>query len=168
MNIFFLDYDFVKCAQYHNNYHVSKMTTESAQMLSSAYRFYFGNKDEKYKMIGDLDEIIYKPYGLNHPCNIWVRESYENYIWLYNLFISLGDEYSYRFDRTHLSISKLKDILKEAPMLKGGVFTDPPLVMDEECKINGDVISSYRKYYKEKKKDLTRYTKRNIPDWLGS
>jgi len=141
------------------------MTLETAQMLSSAYRFYFGNKDEKYKMMGELDEIIYKPYGINHPCNIWVRESYDNYVWLYNLFIELGAEYTYRFDKVHLSISKLKDILKNPPMMKGGKFTEPPLVMDEEYKIIGDAISSYRKYYKEKKGDLMKYSKRERPDW---
>ena len=154
MNIFYLDKDPKTCAQYHHNIHVSKMTLETAQILSTAHRFFFG----------DLADNVYKKYGENHPCNIWVRESTENYLWVYELFVALAEEYNYRFDKNHLSYVKLKDILREPPVNNKVPFFEPPCVMDEKYIIQGDAISSYRNYYRNEKSG--KYTKRNSPDWL--
>lgn len=38
MNIFYLDRDVSKCAEYHNDKHVVKMIIEYAQLLSTAHR----------------------------------------------------------------------------------------------------------------------------------
>ena len=38
MNVFVLDNDIVKCAQYHYDKHVIKIILESAQMLSATLR----------------------------------------------------------------------------------------------------------------------------------
>jgi len=37
MNIFFLDFDVKKCAEYHCDKHVVKMILETAQLLCSAH-----------------------------------------------------------------------------------------------------------------------------------
>jgi len=37
--------------------------------------------------------------------------------------------------------------------------------MPIECKVENNVIESYRNYYKMKKKRILKYTKRNIPIW---
>jgi len=42
MNIFYLDYDVTKCAEYHNTKHVIKMILERSQILSNAHRILDG------------------------------------------------------------------------------------------------------------------------------
>ena len=58
---------------------VVKMPLESAQMLSTAHRVLDGD---------DIaDELgVYKIAHINHPCTIWVRETSQNYLWLYYHF----------------------------------------------------------------------------------
>ena len=83
MNIFVLDKDIKKCAQYHCDRHVIKMILESSQMLSTACR-----------MNGVHDG--YKATHISHPCSIWVRESLDNWFWLRDLVTELNEEYKYR------------------------------------------------------------------------
>ena len=56
----------------------------------------------------------YLPTMHNHPCSIWVRESLDNYEWLYNLAYELNEEYGHRYGKSHKSmhdvIAKLPDI----------------------------------------------------------
>ena len=66
MNIFYLDKDIFKCAEYHCDKHVVKMCTEYAQLLGNI-NIYPGN--------------TYAPYKLthkNHPCAVWVRTNIMN------------------------------------------------------------------------------------------
>ena len=70
MNIFFLDYDPKKCAQYHLDKHVVKMIVETAQMLYSVHWF----------LELSLPSSAYKKAHINHPCSIWARTSLENYL----------------------------------------------------------------------------------------
>ena len=72
MNIFVLDEDVEKCAEYHCDKHVIKMILESAQMMSAVVRL--NGHDTGYK-------LTHK----NHPCTIWARKSLSNYIWLKSL-----------------------------------------------------------------------------------
>lgn len=60
MNVFYLDNDPVVAAQYHNNKHVIKMVTETAQILCSALRH------------RDWDENwMYRLTLKNHPSVLW-------------------------------------------------------------------------------------------------
>ena len=76
MNIFVLDLDVKKCAEYHSNPHVLKMIIEYNQLLCSAHWLTGG-------------EAPYKLTHKNHPCAIWTRECLENYIWLADLCLEL-------------------------------------------------------------------------------
>ena len=104
MNIFYLHRDPKKAARYQYNKHVVKMILESAQMLCTAHHHY----DE------DTD-VPYKKAHYNHPSTKWVRQSDEHYDWLYNHMLELGNEYTKRYSREHLSITKCKWILWERP-----------------------------------------------------
>ena len=80
MNIFYLDEDVKKCAEYHCDKHCIKMILETAQLLCGVH----------WATGGDA------PYRLshkNHPCAIWARESYSNYVWLTDLGFALCNEY---------------------------------------------------------------------------
>ena len=76
MNIFYLHTDPKKAAEYHCDKHVVKMIIESAQMLYCAH--WVLNPE-------NLPENAYKLAHKNHPSSIWVRESYDNYMWLCHL-----------------------------------------------------------------------------------
>ena len=106
MNVFYLDHDPKTCATYHNDKHCVKMILEYAQLMSTAHRILDGE---------DVNPLIYKATHKNHPSAIWARTNGSNYEWLYELFVDLSDEYSYRYGKLHLSYTKLSGILSNAP-----------------------------------------------------
>lgn len=155
MNIFFVDNDPIIAAQSLVDKHVVKMILESAQLMSTVQRLNGNNNDKLYK-------LTHK----NHPCTKWLNESIENYNWLYQHYIALCNEYTYRYNKVHKSES-LKYILKEAPkQIKNIAFTDPPFVMPDNYVIDKNFILSYRNYYNEHKQNLFKWTKRIPPNWI--
>ena len=92
MNLFFIDIDPTKCAQYHCNKHVIKMLLESVQLLYTAHNIL------KTK---NMPDNSYKSVSINHPIAIWVRTSKENYIFTVTLAIELSKEYTYRYNKIH-------------------------------------------------------------------
>jgi hypothetical protein len=178
MNVFFLDRDPKLAAQYHCDVHVTKMILESAQLLSTAHRVLDGEecvrisatgRKLKYWTLPDYrEESLYKPTHYNHPCAIWARADEANYYWLESLLQNLYNEYTLRYGRVHLTQIKLSHILDLPPdniPRKG--FIDPPQAMDQypQCKVPGDVVQSYRNYYKEIKSDLANWSFTPKPYW---
>ena len=143
MNIFYLDSDPVKAAQIQYNKHVVKMILESAQMLCTAHHLLDPCNS---------DDIPYKIAHKNHPSTIWVRQSASHYLWLYHHMIALGEEYTRRYNKTHLTITKCKDVLARYP---GGIFnvgfSEPPQCMPEQYKVPGCSITAYWNYYEQEK-----------------
>ena len=145
MNIFYLDRDPVKAAQIQYNKHVVKMVLESAQMLCTAHHHY---AELNYPMV----EVPYKKAHYNHPSTIWARGNRSQYRWLYNHMIALGEEYTKRYGKTHLSITKCKPTLQFHPNgMPDGFFTEPPQCMPDEYKVEGDSLSAYWNYYEQEK-----------------
>ena len=136
MNIFYLDKCPVKAAKVQYNKHVVKMILESAQMLCTAHHHY-----------GNGDNVPYKKAHYNHPSTVWVRDNCENYAWLYRHMIALGEEYTKRYGKTHLSITKCKEPLsKTPPDMPWLGFTQPPQAMPDEYKDKCS-IKAYWNYY---------------------
>ena len=136
MNIFYLHEDPRKAAEYQYNKHVVKMILESAQMLCTAHHHY-----------GNGDNVPYKKAHYNHPSTIWVRDNCENYAWLYRHMIALGEEYTRRYGKTHLTITKCKEPLGNAPPDMPWLgFTQPPQCMPDEYKTDC-AIHAYWNYY---------------------
>lgn len=169
MNIFFLDEDPVLCAQAMTGTHVVKMILESAQLLCTAHRvldgFPFKEKGRQvtYLMVDETSEgIFYKSTHPSHPCAVWVRESDENYRWLYRHFLALCQEYTSRYNKIHKTEEKLGVLLQTLPSNIGkGIFTSPAVVMPRQYMVEGDVPRSYRNYYEAEKlkreEDVLRY-----------
>ena len=122
MNIFYLHEDPEISAKMHCDKHVVKMIIEYAQLMSTAHRILDGDEYEGKTKIGrrirrwkhpnkNIENTIYKASHINHPSAVWARTSVANYVWLYNLFEKLCDEYTFRYGKTHASITKLKDAL---------------------------------------------------------
>jgi hypothetical protein len=154
MNIFFLDFDTKKCAEYHCDKHVVKMILETAQLLCSTHW-----------VIGS--EAPYKLSHKNHPCSIWVRESLSNYLYLCDLGLELCKEYTYRYGKRHKSQDVIEWCLTNKPNISDTEFTEPPKAMPDEYKVN-NVIESYRNYYIGAKKDFAKWKNRNIPEWFSN
>ena len=153
MNIFYLDSDPKICAQYHCDKHVVKMILETAQLLCSAHHVTGGTAP-------------YKLSHKNHPCSIWVRSSLSNYLYLCELGLALGEEYTYRYGKKHKSIEVIEWCLQNRPNIHDVDFTSPPLAMGNEFKIGDDVIESYRNYYKGAKSEIVSWKNREVPDWF--
>ena len=141
MNIFYLDEDPKLAAIYQYNKHVVKMILESAQMLCTAH----------HCIMGDDADVPYKIAHKNHPSTIWARQSGENYAWLYHHMMALGEEYSVRYGKKHLSITKCEDKLS---ILPGGILetglTEMPQCMPDEYKDKCSVQAYWNYYIGEK------------------
>lgn len=161
MNIFVLDHDPAKCAQFHVDKHVVKMILETAQLLSTAHRVLDENK-----LSPEMDSILYKKTHQNHPCAIWVRDCSQNYAWTYTLFGNLLREYTYRYTKQHAS-TKLIDKLIKFPqnILRTENKTPFKLAMPEQYKTT-DPVESYRNYYNGEKRELFSWKNRKVPEWV--
>ena len=180
MNIFFLDRTPTTCAQYHNDKHVVKMVIEYAQLLSTAHRVldgqqYWdktknGRRIKRYKMFNKyLDTELYLAAHVRHPSAIWTRQSIHNYNWLHDLWFALCKEYEYRYNREHLTFTKLNKILLKAPKgMPRDEWSDPPPAMPDDCKIDGDSLASYHKYYREHKSGFNNFKGRDEPYFLNT
>lgn len=153
LNIFFLDYDIECCAEYHCDQHVVKMTLESVQMLCTALN--------KMGL-----ETPYKSTHTNHPCVLWVGDSFDNFLWLKDLTLLLNDEYLYRFDKqkNHRSIEVQQAISGYRYAHHG--LTPFPQAMPNEYKVPGNAVAAYRRFYIAEKKSFARWTRRDKPEWF--
>ena len=152
MNVFVLDNDIEKCAQYHCDKHVVKMILESAQMLSATLRL--NGVDQGY-------QVTHK----NHPCTKWTRESLSNWKWLKKLVTALNQEYKFRFERqiNHKSYNLIKAL--PIPEIKDRGLTPFAQAMPNEYK-NKNPIKAYRDFYCSEKKNILFWTKRMKPEWI--
>ena len=156
MNIFVLDRDVRKCAEYHNDKHVVKMILESAQLLCGVHHMVEEN----------TDEVPYRLSHKNHPCSIWARENISNYLWLCELGLELCKEYTHRYEKRHKSQDVIEWCLINLPNIPEEDFTEPPKAMPEEYKVD-DVVQSYRNYYLGDKKYFSKWKKREVPYWFS-
>lgn len=155
MNVFLLDEDMIKSAQYTCDKHVVKMITEHVQLLSSAY--YFTNQSEL------------SPYRLshqNHPIAKWVRESRDNWVWLRIYTLVLYGEYKYRYHNRDHRAGEFARCMKTPKLPKIGL-TRMPCAMPDQYKVDS-VVQSYRNYYIGEKLPIIKYTNRPTPDWLNA
>jgi hypothetical protein len=177
MNIFYLDRDPAKAAEYMVDRHVVKMILETAQLLSTAHRILdgeeyigqskYGRKAKRWRLPDHRENVLYSATHINHPSAVWVRQSNNNYNWLFYHYMSLLKEYTYRYEKNHkcseesffMSLARLPDNI---PI---GHLTPVTLAMPDEYKV-ADHVQSYRNYYKQGKTHLHKYTKREMPEWL--
>jgi hypothetical protein len=184
MNIFYLDKDPRKCAEYHLDKHCIKMILEYAQLLSTAHRVIdgtisvghsaSGRKKTTYVIDDNRDSILYSATHINHPSAVWVRQSQQNYLWLTDLLNFLCLEYTYRYGKIHKieSSGLLNTLMVKIPknIPRNILFTEPTTAMPDHCKVEGDSIQSYRNYYVMEKSRMWSWkgkiNSRGEPDWF--
>lgn len=160
MNIFYLHHHPAIAASEHCDKHVGKMLIESCQMLATAHH-----------MLGNGHAVTYKPTHVNHPSNVWVRESKIQYAWTVTLARYLAREFMFRYDKIHASSKILEAQLIQAPpalMSQPASWRVPPLCMPEEFH-SSNAMLSYQKFYASKSTKMPlKYYKgdRAQPIWL--
>ncbi len=161
----------------HCDKHVVKMVIEYAQLLSTAHRMLdgtqwtdasSGRRIKRWRLDNsNMDGVLYKASHINHPSAIWVRENQKQYQYMYNMFVNLCDEYTYRYGKIHMTDSKLRDLLSESPSnMAQGLFREPPQCMPDYCK-QSNALDGYRTYYREEKKGFAKWTKREVPEFMN-
>jgi hypothetical protein len=165
MNIFYLHKSPEICAKYHADKHVVKMILEYAQLLSTAHRLVDQELFTEGAIKSEWDGILYKSTHVNHPSSLWTRGGLSNYQWLYELWLELLEEYTYRYGKVHKS-SRLEVVLAQPPILIEDLpFTAPPLVMPDAYH-GGCAVTAYREYYKNEKASLLNWKNRATPGWV--
>lgn len=164
MNLFILDIDPKISAQYHVDRHVVKMPTETAQMVS----FLYHDPELWNKYIPSIIMGLSKSH-YNHPCTIWMRESLDNFLYACKLGTELYNEYQYRYAQPekHQRARKIFEFaLQNPPNLPKIGRTPFAQAMDETFIQFSCPIENYREYYREGKKHLHKWTKRDIPHFI--
>jgi hypothetical protein len=178
MNIFVLDTNPKKCAEYHCDKHLVKMITEHNQILGSiAYTARGVNR--KKDITSDFIEGFVgfprsregrpHPYGIgfqNHPCTTWARECQENYAWLCELTLEMCKEYTKRYGRKHAGEAICQWYYKNAPFLPVyGKMTPFAQAMPDSCK-NENAVVAYRNYYIKHKARFAKWAHSPKPNWF--
>lgn len=165
MNLFILSLSFKECAEYMFDKHISKIILEAVQMLCTTKRLLDPDHDDT---IFPLYKIAHK----NHPVTIWMRQSYENYMWTIQLVEAMHEEWKYRYnhpaDKFHKSYIVAMYLKKNPPSpnkFPTVGLTRFALAMPDEYKCE-DAVESYRRYYQsEEKQKLASWKKREKPEW---
>ena len=162
MNIFYLHESPKICAEMHLDKHCVKMLVEYAQIMSTAHR-----ELDIISKNSLMDVTLYKSTHKNHQTNVWVRQSKENYEWLYEMWLCLHKEYQIRYGehKYHKSVAKLKSILKNPPMhISDNEFTEPIQAMPDDVK-DDCTVTAYRDYYIKYKRSFATW-KTTTPTWF--
>lgn len=180
MNLFFLDQDLDKCAEYHIDKHVTKMVLETAQLLTTAvwvdrYIGFVPRKltHEELGVIKDvkratpnIDNRVFTRYlstHENHPSAVWVRSSLENFYWTVCYANALASEAVYRGYKYHASCAEVNRMPDPVNLPDHG-FTKFALAMPDQLK-SDDPIASYRKFYMLDKHPFASWKRRGKPHW---
>lgn len=180
MNLFFLDRDLDKCAEYHIDKHVGKMQLEAAQLLTTTvwvdkHLGYIPRKltSEELGVINEFKRAEpsiehrsftrYLPTHINHPSAIWVRSSLEHFYWATNYVNALNAETLYRGNKSHASCAEANKLPIPSRLPNIG-WEDPTLAMPDKLK-SSDHIQSYRMFYQLDKWPFASWKVRGKPYW---
>lgn len=152
MNVFILDESPEVNVKSYIDKHVVKMITEHVQLLSTTLHF-----------VGK--PAPYRSTHINHPAAKWTRLSASNFSYLWNLTDLLGQEYTYRYGKAHMSHLKLLDFIPN----KLNDLDDLGLTPFVNCtpyKEEIDVVKAYRMFYNNEKSKFASWKNRPIPEWF--
>lgn len=167
MNIFPIDRDPKKCAEWSCDQHVVKIISEAVLIYSSALSY---SDSKKWSTIPKDNK-----YGpINLPLVRWAINK-QNRIWLAHYIFELNKEYEFRYGKKHGAYEVFLFLAKEFKEMPyediSFCLPQDPFVqcMPEEFK-SEDPIEAYRNYYKFKFsqgfKRPMRWAKRNKPLFL--
>ena len=180
MNIFILDTDPQRCAEYHCDKHLVKMITEHNQILGSIAYTARGITRKKDITPEFVDEHFQRfprqkdgkphPYGIgykNHPCTQWAAASNNNYVWLCHLTLEMCREYTRRYGRKHAGEEICKWYYYNIPQGLPQTESMTPFAqaMPNDSK-NPDAVLAYRNYYIKHKARFGKWAHSTVPEWF--
>jgi hypothetical protein len=183
VNLFYLDEDLDKLAEYHVDSHIGKMQIEATQLLSTALwidkllgfipRALTSEelaivKDEMRSLPSNIEDrrhmdIVYKACHQNHPSAIWVRSSLEHFYWTINYVNALESESRYRGRNPHASCRECNRLPMPEHMQDTGMVPPYP-AMPDELK-SGNTVDDYRLFYMLDKATFAKWSHREKPYW---
>lgn len=208
MNIFFLDKNPTTAAEFHCDKHVPKMVLETAQILSTAHRVLDGvevtrivdrngtPRKKRHWQLPDLREgTLLKATHLHHGSVKWAMGSMPNYVWTFQLFLGLLEQFEFRFGKRHAydqennsglvaMLAATPDALKPKDDPTGDKYNErylecsrPELLVDwdkiylampAEYRLEGaGAVASYRQYYIGAKARFAKW-RLEVPHWWPS
>lgn len=186
MNIFYLDTNPLEAAAKMVTKHLVKMQLESAQLVCTAVRLLCGTETElvntvhpdysiKYHLVpGEslawtdeaakkweiVNQQIYRMTHVNHPSNIWIRESYANFKWLIKHAFGLQHywkkHYGHPEDRESESIKTINKALTfvYSQNWPSQVPTPIRVAISDSSLHRQNPVCSYRNYYLRDKTEM--------------
>ena len=172
MNIFMTDPSPTTSAIWLDDKRVNKMAVETTQMISTAVRLLCPELTKD-------DDILFKPAFIMHPCSVFARHSYSNFLWLLEHGIDLCREYVYRFPnkgKQHKCLGVLYHafyLMKTKPDVLNEGFYDNPFSVTFNCSgfNTGDVYEDYKMCMNHKwllDKQPPRWSSKSAPPWKCS
>jgi hypothetical protein len=176
MNIFQIDNDPKQAAEWMVDKHVVKMVLETAQLLSTAHRLLdgvqyvdktkTGRNVKRWRLSDEREQVLYSATHINHPSAVWCRENLHNYNWLYDHFVALLHEYTYRYGKVHKCAPMALTLRFTPQRIPLGNLTPVTPAMPDEYKVPGDSVESYRNYYRVAKERMHSWKNREVPPWI--
>lgn len=153
MNLFLLDPDHAKCAEYHVKNHVGKQILEAAQVMASAYP----------------GTAPYKITHKNTSIPVWIRQSRDNFDYAIQYALALCREFEFRRGKKHKTETVINWYIKNPPALEYKGLTRFPrafaefkgVIPETDC-----IYTDYREYYRRAKTHLFDWENREKPDWI--
>ena len=183
MNIFVLDSNPAKAAEYHCDKHVLKMLLESAQMLSTMVHVLTPHEIEIVNSVETGEPVcmwrgvkVYKPTHQNHPCAVWLRSGTKNVQWLLELCHGLNHQSEIRWHKpAYKAHAIVKGIETNFMWTEGRLMSQnlalQPFVLAMPANIielNLDPVTSYRLYYASAKRSFATWNRLGKkPYWWG-
>lgn len=170
MNRFIIDHHPGAIAKQLCDKHIVKMPTEEAQMLCTTIRQYAPDYADEHE--------LYKTAHPKHPCTIWAGKTRANFMFAYELYEAMLNEYKHRFMRDHGAgnpsttnpLASSEHIRYASRFIPEGSLTPHPECFGEHTHLVTKQpwpVDSYRQYYIVDKMDIALYNNgRDMPMWL--
>ena len=153
-----------------------KMILETAQLLSTAHRLLDGEQYidktktgrnvKRWRLPDGREDVLYSATHINHPSAVWCRATIYNYSWLYQHFVALLNEYTYRYGKVHNCEAMSQWLVYPPKNIKVDDLQPFSVAMDKQYIVSTDPIENYRNYYKIGKARMHSWKKRNPPPWI--
>ena len=163
VNLFYLDKNPKKCAQFYCDKHVVKISVEIAQILSQIHHI-FGETEPPYKSCRAVSKSL-------SPLK-WAMESISNYLYCCNLGIELINEYKFRYNKdTHKCLDVLIWLKNNIPK-KIKKKNRTKFKLTNNIKVYSeyftDPVEASKFMYVDYKCKNDKWTKRNQPEWFNT
>lgn len=162
MNLFILDEDPKKSAEYLDDARLVKLILEAAQMLSHA-------------AASNGAQTTYKPLPkqyTRHPVTLWVCRTRGNYLNTLSRFISMLEVYTLRFNKIHKCSAVVQELINATPLIPVG-----PLESYQNSAANqsynisfkhlSNVVDAYRQYIEYRWKNTDKNPRKNRQSLRG-